>query len=261
MVTNPIAKNTLGYKRWADNLYPSSEANSPMITTASQTSAELAIALLTHYSFDLSGHTASELIKLWQTQYPVHWLHLAVVEALYQGRYKGISVQQILAFWQRRGQVIYHFNMEFERLICSKFPESLTEMTAPVLPPIKPQIPSESASIPQPVTANPLPAQVRKRYSQTQTATLQAMNVQEEEKPVENILVYSTLSTATSTTQSQLNSQNNFQRNSPPPKPHQPTKLLPPSANHPPIGQFTPSTSDQSDSFTSKLKAISDDQR
>ena len=261
MVTNPVAKNTIGYKRWESNLYPSSEANSPMITTASQTSTELAIALLTHYSFDLSGHTASELIKRWQTQYPVNWLHLAVVEALYQGRYKGISVQQILAFWQRRGQVIYHFNMEFERLICSKFPENLTELAAPVLPPIKPQIPIESASIPRPVAANPLPAMVGNRYRQTQTATIQGRNIQKEEKPGENILVSSTLSTATSGTHSSLNSQNNFQQNSPLPKPHQSTKLLPPSANHPPIGQFTPSTSNHSDSFTSKLKAMSDDQR
>ncbi|TVP56705.1 MAG: hypothetical protein EA343_23870 [Nodularia sp. (in: Bacteria)] len=232
-----------------------------MITTASQSSAELAIALLTHYSFDLSGHTASELINRWQSQYPVKWLHLAVVEALYQGRYKGISVQQILAFWQRRGQVIYHFNMEFERLICSKFPESLTELAAPVLPPIQPQIPTESASVPQPVTPKPLPAMVGNRYRPTQTATLQPINAEYEDKPAKNILASSTLSTAATATQARLNSQNNFQRNSPSPKPQQQTKLLPPSANHPPIGQFTPATSDHSDSFTSKLKAMSDDKR
>ena len=261
MVTNPVAKNTLGYKRWENNLYPSSEANSPMITTASQNFAELATALLTHYSFDLSGHTASELVNRWQAQYPVHWLHLAVVEALYQGRYKGFSVQQILAFWQRRGQIIYHFNMEFERLICSKFPESLTELAAPVLPPLKQETPSESASIHQPVTTNPLPAQVGNGYKQTQTATLQPTHTEETKKPVENILVSSTLSTAVSATQSRLNSKKYLQQNSLSPRPHQQTKLLPPSANHPPIGQFTPATADQSDSFTSKLKAISDDKR
>ncbi len=261
MVTNSVAKNTIGYKRRVDNLYPASEVNSPMMTTASQTSAELAIALLTHYSFDLSGHTASELIKRWQTQYPVTWLHLAVVEALYQGRYKGISVQQILAFWQRRGQAIYHFNMEFERLICSKFPECLTELAAPVLPTIKPQIPSESAAIPQPVAVNPLPAMVGNRYRQPETATIPEMNLQQQEKPEENILVSSTLRTSASATQAMPNSQNNFPRKSTLPKPHQEKKLLPPSANHPPIGQFTPGNSNHSDSFTSKLKAMSDDQR
>ncbi len=260
MVTNPIAKNTIGYKRWGDNLYPSPEANSPMLTTVSQTSAELANALLTHYSFDLSGYTASELIHLWQSQYPVNWLHLAVVEALYQGRYKGISVQQILAFWQRRGQVIYHFNMEFERLICSKFPESLTQLTVPVLPPINQKVAVE-ASIHQPVTAKSLPAMVGNEYRQTQTATLTAMNAEDQEKPGQNILASSTLSPAASGTQSRLNSQGNFARNSSSSKHHQATKLLPPSANHPPIGQFTPATSDQSDSFTSKLKAMSDEKR
>ena len=89
----------------------------------------MAAALLVHYSFDLSGYSASELVNRWQSQYPIDWLHLAVIEALYQGRYKAISVQQILAFWQRRGQAIYHFNMEFERLICSKFPESLNSIS------------------------------------------------------------------------------------------------------------------------------------
>ncbi|MFN6179402.1 MAG: hypothetical protein ACK4ZH_01705, partial [Dolichospermum sp.] len=102
-----------------------------MLTTSpvSQTFAaptELAAKLLTHYSFDLNGYNASELINLWQVEYPLNWLHLAVIEALYQGRYKAISVQQILTFWRRKGEATYHFNMEFERMICSKFPERLT---------------------------------------------------------------------------------------------------------------------------------------
>lgn len=108
-----------------------------MFTPVPDTSADLATALLIHYSFDLSGYTAGELIRRWQTHYPLDWLHLAVVEALYQGRYKAVSVQQLLVFWQRRGQALYHFNMEFERMICSKFPESLTSFSTPVLPPAK----------------------------------------------------------------------------------------------------------------------------
>lgn len=255
MVTNPIAQNTIGYKRGVNNLYLSSEANNLMLTTASQSFPELATALLTHYSFDLSGHTASELVKRWQTEYPANWLHLAVVEALYQGRYKGISVQQILAFWQRRGQVIHHFNMEFERLICSKFPESLIP-AAPVLPAIKPQIP---ASLPQPAIAHSLPATVGNGYRQTETANRQVMNAEAEEKPVKRLLVSATVGTATKT-QTRVNSQHYLQRSSPLPHTQQQTKLLPPSANHPPIGQFTPATSGHSDSFTSKLKAMSDEQ-
>jgi hypothetical protein len=101
----------------------------PPFTPSLGTSADLAIALLIHYSFDLSGYQASELVNRWQQQYSDSWLHIAVIEALYQGRYKAISVQQILTLWQRRGQAVFHFNMEFERLICSKFPESLTSVS------------------------------------------------------------------------------------------------------------------------------------
>lgn len=114
-------------------------ATSPMQTQVLETTADLAAKLLTHYSFDLGGYNASELVYSWQKEFPASWLHLAVVEALYQGRYKAISVQQILTMWHRRGQITYHFNMEFERLICSKFPELLTVMAKPILPPAQEQ--------------------------------------------------------------------------------------------------------------------------
>ncbi|WP_235006706.1 hypothetical protein [Calothrix rhizosoleniae] len=97
-----------------------------MFAVALDTSNELAQALLAHYSFDLGGYSPSELIARWQNQYPLSWLHLAIIEALYQGRYKAISVQQILALWQRREQVTFHFNVEFENLVCSRFPEIFT---------------------------------------------------------------------------------------------------------------------------------------
>jgi hypothetical protein len=84
-----------------------------------------AAALLIHYSFDLHGHNADELVVWWTTAYQSHWVRPAVVEALYQGRYKAISVEQILALWLRRGQPVYHFNHEFERIVCSKFPQAL----------------------------------------------------------------------------------------------------------------------------------------
>ena len=89
--------------------YPTQLDNSP----------HLAVALLNHYSFDLGECSANELVALWRREYPVAWLRLAIIEALYQGRYKAISVQQILTIWQRRKQCTYHFNLEFETLICS----------------------------------------------------------------------------------------------------------------------------------------------
>lgn len=84
-----------------------------------------AVALLIHYSFDLDSYTASELIERWTHDYSATWIRSAVIEALYQGRYKSISVEQILAFWQRRQLALHHFNHEFERLICDNLPQTL----------------------------------------------------------------------------------------------------------------------------------------
>ncbi|QLE55993.1 hypothetical protein [Nostoc sp. TCL26-01] len=212
--------------RSVDDFYLLPAAKSPMLTTVPDTCANLATALLIHYSFDLSGHNANELIKRWQRQYPPDWLHLAVIEALYQGRYKGISVQQILAFWLRRGQVVYHFNMEFERLICSKFPESLTA-TVPQLNFF------EKVASPQPVN-NTSSAQEANDEEGNQTQPIQLMNFPQESLSLE--------------TQPEDFARQAFG-----------TKLLPISVTRPPIGQFTPQKSDRSESFTSKLKAISGD--
>ncbi|OCQ96534.1 hypothetical protein BCD67_10665 [Oscillatoriales cyanobacterium USR001] len=92
-----------------------------------------AAALLIHYSFDISRDTVEQLLSEWLAIYPPYWLRLAVIEALYQGRYKTISVEHILAMWQRRGQPLYHFNHEFERLVCSSYPLDSTVETEPIL--------------------------------------------------------------------------------------------------------------------------------
>ena len=227
---------------------------------------DLAAALLIHYSFDLSGYSASELVNRWQTQYPVYWLHLAVIEALYQGRYKAFSVQQLLTFWQRRGQAIFHFNMEFERLICSKFPESLTSLTSPFLSENKDNTP-ELAATANSLTDNSTTANRYSRHNNTQP-----VEVMSEEKPLlhhqtrestktENVLPSSTSGVskyslgrqqtyalsqkgiADGHLVSQTSSLNQ-------------QALCLPAANHPPIGQFTPEKSDRSELFTSKLKAM-----
>ncbi|MBV6627739.1 MAG: hypothetical protein KI793_33245 [Rivularia sp. (in: Bacteria)] len=104
----------------------------------------LAVSLLTHYSFDLGGYSASELVKRWENQYPSNWVHLAIIEALYQGRYKAVSAQQILTLWLKRNHPSYHFNMEFERLICNKLPEDLRWNNS--LPPLQPALPSVSSN-------------------------------------------------------------------------------------------------------------------
>ena len=112
----------------------------PMFTQTPNVTNNLAVSLLTHYSFDLGGYNASELVKRWENQYPSNWVHLAIIEALYQGRYKAVSAQQILTLWLRRNHPSYHFNMEFERLICNKLPENLKWNNS--LPPMPPALPS-----------------------------------------------------------------------------------------------------------------------
>lgn len=89
-----------------------------------------AVELLKHYGFDLGGVTAEDLVARWSRDYPVNWLRSAVIEALYQGRYKAFSVEQILILWRRRTQPIHHFNHEFERIICSQFPKYRSILTA-----------------------------------------------------------------------------------------------------------------------------------
>ncbi|MEC4816565.1 MAG: hypothetical protein SAK29_25355 [Scytonema sp. PMC 1069.18] len=192
--------------RGAQNVCLLPEAENQIFLPVLETSADLAIALLIHYSFDLSGYSASELVDIWEQQYPGNWLHLAVIEALYQGRYKAISVQQILTCWQRRGQAIFHFNMEFERLICSKFPQSLTEL--PKLP--------------------PAPVQIIRREEERVKG--QEDKTRQREEP------YSS-------------------------HPNIEDSLPPVATINPPIEQFTPKTSSGSESFTSKLKAISHEKR
>ena len=97
-----------------------------MLTKAWDTTADCTVALLLHYIFDLGGYSARELVEHWLRYYPASLLRVAAIEALYQGRYKAISVEQILGVWQRRGQVLPHFNCEFERLVCGNIQPRLS---------------------------------------------------------------------------------------------------------------------------------------
>ncbi|HEY9880640.1 MAG TPA: hypothetical protein V6D29_19440 [Leptolyngbyaceae cyanobacterium] len=72
--------------------------------------------LLTQY-FDLGTYEVNDLVEGWLQHFDLLWVHNAVIEALYQGRYKVVSVEQILRFWQRRGQPLRHFSREFESII------------------------------------------------------------------------------------------------------------------------------------------------
>jgi hypothetical protein len=114
--------------------------------TDSARDAASVIDLLTRYSFDLSGYTVDRLAEYWLQHYPSDWIRLAVVEALYQGRYKVVSVEQILSLWRRRGKPLYHFNPDFERIITPRFVRGRTvQPELVVLPPDLPTVALESA--------------------------------------------------------------------------------------------------------------------
>jgi hypothetical protein len=81
---------------------------------------DIVIALIQYYSFDLGDYSIDDLVKLWCEYDPI-WLRLAIIEALFRGRYKAVSVDQILSFWQRRGEPYCRFSHEFERLVCADF--------------------------------------------------------------------------------------------------------------------------------------------
>jgi hypothetical protein len=89
-----------------------------MTLPGSNRDLEQACLLLQEYSFDLGGYAPQELMNVWQQTLAVDptWIRTAVLEALYQGRYKAFSVEQILLMWKRRGQPVRHFNHDFERV-------------------------------------------------------------------------------------------------------------------------------------------------
>jgi hypothetical protein len=83
--------------------------------------------ILNRYRFETRGYSVQELLDRWLPTYSLDWIRMAVLEALYQGRYKVISVEEILKIWQRRGQPTYHFTHEFERLVCKNLPGGMWE--------------------------------------------------------------------------------------------------------------------------------------
>ena len=86
-------------------------------------------SLIDSYDFDLGRNNVENLFEYWLDLYHPNWIRLATIEALYLGRYKGISVEQILNVWLRLGNPNPHFTCEFERLICRKLPKHLSDLS------------------------------------------------------------------------------------------------------------------------------------
>ena len=93
-------------------------------TFSTSIEAQQAAALLDGYQFEMGSHDARQWVSLWLESYRPVWIRDAAIEALYQGRYKSISVRQILELWTRRGQPIRHVTHEFEAAVCREFGET-----------------------------------------------------------------------------------------------------------------------------------------
>lgn len=94
-------------------------------------------ALLTHYSFDLDGYSAEKVVQAWLEEYSPKWVIAAVVEAIFQGRYKSASVDNILLNWYLNGKPQHHFDSEFADLVCSKIFKAIPTEPPPSKPPEK----------------------------------------------------------------------------------------------------------------------------
>jgi hypothetical protein len=106
--------------------------------------------ILNQYRFEMRGYKAQELIERWLPIYSLNWIRMAILEALYQGRYKVISVEEILKIWHRRGHPTFHFTGEFERLVCKNLPDSQLNAKKTVFIPKQEKINILSATLERP---------------------------------------------------------------------------------------------------------------
>ncbi len=81
---------------------------------------ESTFTLLSNYSFELTEVNVNELVFFWLSLYPSKWVVAAIVEAIYQGRYKVESVSRILNAWSIRGYPMHHFDYDFADVVCKK---------------------------------------------------------------------------------------------------------------------------------------------
>ena len=83
------------------------------------------------YGLELDPDRIDTILVTWLKQYDPNWIIKAIVESLYRGRYKIISVENILKNWQRLGNPRYQFTPEYEREILGKIPQLPTPAAFP----------------------------------------------------------------------------------------------------------------------------------
>jgi len=103
--------------------------------------------ILNQYRFEMRGYKAQELIERWLPTYSLNWIRMAILEALYQGRYKVISVEEILKIWHHP---TFHFTGEFERLVCKNLLDSQLNGKKPAVIPKQEKVNILSTTLEQP---------------------------------------------------------------------------------------------------------------
>ena len=78
-------------------------------------------ALVNSYGLCFEGIEADTIVATWIQEYESDWIVKAIVEAVFRGRYKVRSVDDILKQWKRLGKPLYHFEPAFERERLEKF--------------------------------------------------------------------------------------------------------------------------------------------
>lgn len=117
--------------------------------------------LLSHYGFDTKPHTTAERMGHWLDLYAADWIRAAIIEALYQGRYKAISVEHILTLWQKRGHPAPHFTGDFERIICRKLPEWYMTLANPELAESENELPAALTTVAEGRAHSPLQIRIQ----------------------------------------------------------------------------------------------------
>jgi hypothetical protein len=114
----------------------------------------IAVSLLFHY-FELDIPSARGMAHMWAQRYPIDWISPAVLESLYQGRYRAVSVEQILGIWKRRNTPISHYPSEFARMFASipPLPDKVAILTQTRIPPRQKLtvVPARASVLPSPI--------------------------------------------------------------------------------------------------------------
>lgn len=76
--------------------------------------------ILRSYGFEMDESRQDVVLADWEQQFGREWMLLALLEALHQGRYKLMSIGQILRCWERRGQPRLSFDREFQRMVLAE---------------------------------------------------------------------------------------------------------------------------------------------